>query len=596
MSKITTIFKKHQTIICLTLIILSAGLVYNNCLKTDLTNWDDGEQVVNNRDIRELSLAQTTKIFKSFYLGMYQPLVTSVFALEYHFVKNTPWLYHLDNLLLHFLNIILVWLVTKRIFKKRWLALLSSAIFAIHPMGLEAVIWVSARSTLLFTCFYLLALIFYLEYLEKGKQKHYWLVILFFLLSLLSKALAVTLPLILLTIDYYRHRPLSKKLFLEKIPLLALSVIFGFVATKARHVYTEVNQPNYDYSLINKIVVWFYSVGDYLEKLILPNRLSAYYAFPEQINGWLPWNIYLVVAGFLIICGLLIKFRTNKTLVFLGLFYLINLAPTVQIKIFSNTVMADRYTYLTGLAVIWLITFTCEKIVITNPRYKKIVIIFMICYLVMLGLITANRTEVWQNNFIFWQRVVDQYPHDSFALSALGGAYYGFKDYNNSLKYLEQAIKINAKNSDAFNKLGTLYAEKMKHIQAIEFYNKAITLNSNKSIYYYNRACSIAAIGDQAGALVDYEWAIKTSKPTDEFLDNYYLAMANTKYKLKDYAGAITAYDTAITLVKNTGEAYYFRGLSKLNLKNHLEGCQDLDQAGKIGYGDAKHAYNNLCK
>jgi tetratricopeptide (TPR) repeat protein len=596
MSKITAIFKKHQTIVYLILIIMSAGLVYSDCLKTGLTNWDDGEQVVNNRDIRELSLAQTTKIFKSFYLGMYQPLVTSVFALEYHFVKDAPWLYHLDNLLLHFLNIILVWLLTKQIFKKKWLALLSSAIFAIHPMGLEAVIWVSARSTLMFTSFYLLSLIFYLKYLEQSKLKYYGLMALFFILAIFSKVLAITLPLILLSIDYYRNRPLSKKLFLEKIPLLALSVVFGLVATKARNVYGGVNQSTYEYSLINKVVVWLYSVGDYLEKLILPNRLSAYYAFPEQINGHLPWDIYLVVAGFLIICFLLMKFRKYKILVFLGLFYLINLAPTVQIKMFSNTVIADRYTYLAGLSVIWLIAFTCEKIIATKPRYKKIAVIFMICYLVMLGLITANRTEVWQNNFIFWQRAVDQYPYDSFALSALGGAYYEFKYYDKTLEYLERAIKINSRNSDAFSKLGSLYAEKRKYEQAIEYYNKAVAINPSKSIYYYNRACAIAAIGDQAGALVDYEWAIKTSKPTDEFLDNYYLAMANTKYKLKDFAGAILAYDTAIPLVENTGEAYFFRSLSKLNLKKHIEGCQDLAQADKLGYGDAKEAYTKFCK
>lgn len=596
MLKIIAKIKKYRQFILLALILLSAVLVYSNCLKAGFVSWDDGGQITNNRDILDLSLSKTINIFKSFYMGMYQPLVTIGYALEYHFIQDNPFLYHLDNLLLHLVNIVLVWLLTKQLFKKNNVALLSSALFAIHPMALESVAWISARSTLLFVGFYLSAMWFYLKYLEENKLKFFILTTLCFLLSLLAKTLAVTLPLVLLVLDYYSNRRISKKLFLAKIPLFALSVIFGLVAMKARHTYAIANQGSYIYSWPNKIIVWLYSLGDYIEKLILPSRLSPYYAFPEQTNGWLPIDIYLVVLSFLLLGYLLVKFRANKTLVFLGLFYLINLALTVQIRLFSRTVIADRYAYLAGLAVIWLMALGYAKIIAAKPQYKKIINVAVIVYLLMLGAITMDRTAIWQSSFIFWQRVVDQYPRDSFALSALGGAYHEVKDYEKTLFYLETSIKIDNKNSDAFNKLGSLYFEKKDNKKAIEYYNQAITLNNGKSLYYYNRACAIADLGDQPGALVDYELAVKTSKSSDEYLDAYYLALANTKYKLTDYSGAISAYDTAISLVKNPAEAYFFRGLSKLILKKNIEGCQDIAQASKLGHEDAKKDYNKLCQ
>jgi len=594
--KIIAQIKKYRQFIWLALILLSAIFVYKDCLQAGLVNWDDGGQVTNNRDIQELSPAGIIKIFRSFYLGMYQPLVTGGYALEYHLVQAQPWLYHLDNLLLHLLNIVLVWLLTKQLFKKDSPALLSSAIFAVHPLVLESVAWVSARSTLLFAGFYLLAMLFYLKYLKQGQLRYYWLVILSFTLSLLAKPLAVTLPVVLCLLDYYRQRPLNKKLFLDKIPLFALSIIFGLVATRSRETYFIANQDSYIYSWPNKIAVWLYSLGDYIEKLILPNHLSTFYAFPEQIQGWLPWHIYAVAVGFLALSGLLIKFRSNKTLIFLGLFYLANLALTVQIKLFSRTVIADRYAYLAGLAVIWLMALAYAKIIAAKPQYKIIINVIVIIYCLMLGAITMNRLPVWQNNLIFWQRAVDEYPNDSFALSALGGAYYELKLLDQALIYSEKSIKIHNRNSDALSKLGTIYFDKQDYRRAIDYYNRAITINNGKSIYYYNRACAIAGLGDQRGALIDYELALKFSQSSDQYLDDYYLALANTKYKLGDYAGAVTAYDTAIALVKDPAEAYFFRGLSKLNLQNKTEGCQDIAQAGKLEYKDAQRDYNKLCQ
>jgi tetratricopeptide (TPR) repeat protein len=596
MIKIIAQIKKHRYWLGLLLVLVSAALVYSNCLRVGWLNWDDGEQVYLNRDIATLSWPATIKIFKSFYLGMYQPLATASYALEYHFAQDRPWLYHLDNLLLHLGNIILVWLLTKQIFKKNNLALLSAAIFAIHPLTLESVIWVSARSTLLFVGWYLLALIFYNQYLKSSRARYYWLVCLCFLLSLTSKTLAVTLPLALLLFDYYHRRKINKKLILEKIPLLALSVAFGLIAMKARHTYFEANQESYVYSWPNRIITWLYSLGDYIEKIIVPSHLSTYYARPEQINGWLPWNFYLVAGGFLLLLILLIKFRAKKTLIFLGLFYLLNLVLTVQIKFFSHTIIADRYAYLAGLAVIWLLAIIYVKIVEAKPRYKNIINIIVVIYLLLLSVITVNRTELWQNNYIFWQRVIDQYPNDSFALSAMGGAYYEFKDYDQALAVLEKSIKIDNKNSEAFNRLGTIYFGKNNFKQAIDYYNKAIMIDNTKAVYYYNRGCAINGLGDLSGTLFDYELAVKNSKSDDQYFDIYYLVLANTKYKLRDYAGAIMAYDQAIALAKNPAEAYLFRGLSKLNLKNKIEGCQDVIQADKLGYENAKEEISKLCQ
>ncbi|MBP7496707.1 MAG: glycosyltransferase family 39 protein, partial [Bacteroidales bacterium] len=200
-------------------IILYTFLLFSKTLTNDFVNWDDPFYLQQNMLIQDLSWNNIVKIFKTPVIGMYNPLTFITFAIEHHFWKFDPHPYHFFNLLFHLINVWLVFIFICRLTKNINAAAIVALLFAIHPLHVGAVAWVSQRKTVLFAIFYFLALIEYLKFIESDKKtKKYILIILYFILSLLSKPSAVSLPLILLLIDYYIGRKYTLKTLIEKIP------------------------------------------------------------------------------------------------------------------------------------------------------------------------------------------------------------------------------------------------------------------------------------------------------------------------------------------------------------------------------------------
>jgi hypothetical protein len=177
---------KHEYV--LLAIVFIAIIAYLPILNNDFTNWDDSLQVVNNKDIVSLSFSTIKTIFSSLYVAMYQSLATLSFAIEYHFFGLDAKYYHLTSLVIHLINIVLVYRLSTLITKRKDMALIVTSFFAVHPMYVEAIAWISARSTLLYSVFYIGALISYVNYIEKKKTKFLIVTFLLFLFSLLSKA------------------------------------------------------------------------------------------------------------------------------------------------------------------------------------------------------------------------------------------------------------------------------------------------------------------------------------------------------------------------------------------------------------------------
>ncbi len=217
------------------LIILAiVSIVYipvfqNGFLKT----WDDNRYVLENKYIQEISPESVVKMFTVYYDGHYHPLTLLSLAVDYKIGGLEPKTYHITSLILHLVNVILVFSFVFLLFNKRNLLvpLVVSLLFGLGTMNVESVAWISERKNLLYSMFFFASLIAYLKYIELNKRKFYFLSLLFFLFSILSKSMAISLAVTLILIDlYYKRRVLSRKIIIEKLPFFLLAIAFGVVA------------------------------------------------------------------------------------------------------------------------------------------------------------------------------------------------------------------------------------------------------------------------------------------------------------------------------------------------------------------------------
>ena len=212
-------------------ILLLTFLLFYNTLTNNFVNLDDSGYVKDNPDIKDLSARNIAAIFSSFYNANYHPLTTLSYAIEYNLFALNAKPYHVVNLLIHLLNVFMVFRLVKKISNKPEVALLVALFFAVHPMHVESVAWISERKDLLYSFFFISGLSTYYDYIHTAtnKSKLYIYTILLFLCSLLSKSAAITFPLMLLVFDYYFQRGWKKKVLVEKIPFFVLSLVFGAI-------------------------------------------------------------------------------------------------------------------------------------------------------------------------------------------------------------------------------------------------------------------------------------------------------------------------------------------------------------------------------
>jgi len=215
------------------LLLITTFVVFSIALRNEvLIGWDDGEYLTH-PDVYKTGAGSGASIFRSFHLGMYQPLAVLSFAFNHSLFGDSAASYILTNLLLHLLNTYLVYRLMQQWLKAEVPSLIVAGLFALHPMHVEGVVWISVRSSLMYSAFYLFGLLQHNRYLASGKNKDYFLTILWVVLSLFSKSMAATFPLAMLAVDYLQKRKFTGKVILEKVPFLVLSVIFGLVAIKA---------------------------------------------------------------------------------------------------------------------------------------------------------------------------------------------------------------------------------------------------------------------------------------------------------------------------------------------------------------------------
>jgi hypothetical protein len=388
------ITSQYASIVLVAAVLCSFAPAFTN----GWTNWDDGEYVVDNPAVRDLTWQSVKTVFSTSYVGTYLPFTILTYAAEYRLFQFDPLAYHTTNILLHCLNTLLVFWLTVLLSRSTLAGCITAFLFAVHPMHVEPVAWISGRKDILSTAFSLGTLIAYIKYSATGKLKYLVIALLLFLSAILSKALVVSLALIIFLFDYYLDRRLTIRTLAEKIPFLLFALLGAVIAVMAQRTghAIRVGQP-----VIDNILIASHGLIFYLVKLFLPIGLSARYGYPERTGGWLPVEYYIAP---IIVCilayGILRASKRSPLIPFGSLFFLITVLPVLQLIPLGSAIAADRYTYVPYIGLFYIVGVVSDRYFFTrkNTPAATIARTGFVTVGIILMILTWNRCHIWENN------------------------------------------------------------------------------------------------------------------------------------------------------------------------------------------------------
>jgi tetratricopeptide (TPR) repeat protein len=545
--------------------------------------------LVNNPSIRSLSLQEIFNTFNSFHHSHYHPLVNISYAIEYHYFGLKPFIYHLTNLIFHILNSILVYLVLLRLFKNNFVAALVSILFAIHPLHTESVAWITERKDMLYSFFYLLSIFFYLFYKQEKNKKYEYYIYLFFVLSCLSKASAVTLPIVLVLIDYFNNKRISIKDIKEKIPLFIISILFGIINVLAQYKQplagSQMEIPQFD--ILGKILIIFYNYCFYIYKTIVPLNFSAFYPYPDPVLSGLPVIFWVApfITGFLIYAVYLSR-KLNNVIVFGSLFYSITILPVLQIVPVGRAITADRFAYLPIIGILLVISFLLYLLyysIIKSAFQKKALIAVIALCVIGMAYITRGQSMIWASSMTLYTDMVTKFPENSIGYNNRGTIYLKENKYNEAEGDFLNAIKYNSKYAAAYNNMGLLLNGRTKYDNAIEYFTKAVELNNNYAEAYFNMGLTYFNKNDIDKAIELYKKAISIDPGFAVAYNNLGKA-----YGLKEQnSEAIANFSKAVEIDPLYSTAHFNLAVAFFKSGNNNSGLNEMKTAAKLGNSGA---------
>ena len=479
-----------------------AFAVFLPALKNGFVNWDDVYNLVENQSYRGLGWRQLKWMFTTFYMGPYQPLSWVTFGLDYLAWGMDPFGYHLTNVALHSANALLFYLLCLKLLAAgrpeektglRPAAVFAALVFAVHPLRVESVAWVTERRDVLSGFFYLLTLLWYLAPRGAGGEKYpFWRRHLpplgAFLLALLSKGMVITLPAALVLLDIFALKRLppdprrwftreTRGVWLEKLPYFLLAAVFGFIgyAYQAKAGALGLRQ---DPGFCARAAQVLFAVVFYLKKTLLPTGLSPLYQLPAGF-GLLNWQS--AAAGGVIaaatVAALALR-RRRPAVLAIWVFYLATLAPVAGFINFGFQSAADRYTYLPCLGFALLAgagLLACLHA--AGGRFRVHCAALACLSIAALSFLTWRQQGVWLNSETLWT----------------------------------QALAVNPRLDLAHNNLGHILAAQGKPAAAEEHYLEALRLNPASEFAHYNLGIILSAQGKTAAAADHYRETLRVN-------------------------------------------------------------------------------------
>lgn len=543
-------------------------LVYGGSLTSSFVRWDDGLLIYENPAIRSITPHTLRTIFTTYDPELYIPLTFLSYQIDYLIGGTTATIYHIQNLLWHTLNALLVAWLLLVLTRRQWLALFGGFLFALHPLHTEAVVWASARKDVLSTFFFLSSLIAYLSYRTDRKRPTYVLSLIAFTFGLLAKVTVITLPAVLFLFDIRERRTWNRTMLLEKIPYLALSLLFGIIAVAGKSGVLGAS------TLSEKILMAPKSIIFYLEKIFAPNGLSVLYPFVGEVTLV---RLDILVPFILFVALLLIALISLKWTreIFFGIaFFLITVSPTLLnfAKGDFFYFASDRYAYVPSIGIFFLIVLAFGRL--CRERSRPACLIAASFLLIALGVLSSLQSRTWKNSEALFMQALNISPDAYVARVNLGNVQrsrgneeQAIASYNTALTIIREKGRagpgLNRAESKTLSNLASAQREQNDFAAAQSTYQEALRLNPQNVYALLGLGVVAGQQGNNTAAEQYYRQAILTAP---DFAPAQ-LNLGALLVGLSRLEEGVTAYQAALDINPFFPQAHYNMGvaLSKLN-------------------------------
>lgn len=536
------------------LLFLAVAVPFSSLIKADYLNWDDPYAINGNDLVYDHSITGITKIFSEINSNnrVYIPLTMLSFNIEHWFVGFDSSVSHFINIALHLAIVMLLFRLGRALNLSQVASFLGALVFAIHPIHVESVAWLTERKDGLYGAFYIASLLFYVYFLKKGKGKNYILSLLFAALSVLSKPMALSLPLVLFLIDWMMARPLTWKSLLEKIP-------FFLVVEPVVLITLYQNQRPHDFLWPESLIFWLWCPFFYIQKFFWPTGLSPFYMVPVPVMQNIPFYLSGILI-FVLLCLTAIRFRASRWVPFGLLFYVFSAFFLWRIDGADPSILADRFMYLPSAGLCLFLGWGAANIIERlKGAFLAGFVIFLIVIAASLMFLTYKQTSVWLNSWNMWTRALSLYPDHAASLTGRAEAVMEGAKVKGTGEFLRDYILQRKLRFPCGNSCGV--AE--RHLPALRFLLAIKDLKKAIKIYYYkgtlnHMAYAYLSIGDLNRAR--NFWA-ECAALSDEPLA--YQNLGLVAERMQDYDQAIKYYTLAIVRLKGAMKVsgYLSRGM-----------------------------------
>jgi len=571
---------KLKVLAALCVIAAAAFVSFGPALSAGFTNWDDDRLVVDNAAIRGFSIENLRAVFGYAHCGTYIPLTLLSFAVDYKLYGLKPAGYHFTNILFHVLSALLAFGLFCMLTRNPVAAFIVGILFAVHPLRTESVAWVAERKDVLFVFFYFVTLCSYVRYIRKPSWIFYSLSLFGFLLSGLAKGTALSLPLVLVLLDWLQGRKFKARLIWEKIPFVAAAVTFGLLALFAQRTLQSAEVP-----IVKRFFTANWVAVFYLTKALFPFHLSALYPYPAGYPQTLPIAFLLApipIAALAFVSGYSLPF--TKKFAFGLLFFLVTLVPVGQlVTVAGPEIAANRYTYLPLLGIFYLAgigwVWLWKKI--RFAAAERFVLGAAGCVLILgLAWLTWGRSRTWHNSITLWTDVLAKNPQIPEAYNNRGVAYAGLRQNDQALADYDRALALAPDFSRALNNRGTIYQRMGYFEKALADLDRAVRFDPKNADVHYNRGNLLMEMENYEAAIRDYEAAVVSNPGHWEAWNN----LGNARCRAGDLNRGIADYDRILAAEPGYAEAYHNRAVAFFLKRDFDRAWQDVKKLRSLGY------------
>lgn len=568
---------KNKYVYCAVFFLLIASFItYGRILENGFINYDDPTYITENTHIKSGFNSESTKwAFSTFTLFYWHPLTWLSHILDWGLFGANASGHHFVNLILHIGSVLLLFLFLNRTTKAVWPSLFAAAFFALHPLRVESVAWASERKDVLSMFFGMGSIYLYALYVEKSKGSTYIFCLVFFALSLMAKPMTVTLPFVLLLLDYWPLNRRSKGIVLkEKVPFFVLSgaiCTLTFLGQNRFGVVVPLDQWPISGRVFNAVITYVAYIG----KTFWPVDLAIFYPFEQTFIVQQIFNYFFFLA---VITILVLYYTHQMPFLFVGWFwYLGTLMPMIGLIQVASQSMADRFTYLPSIGIAIILAWGAAFVIHQEKIKKTVLLPLGGAVLAILALLTWKQCGYWQNSTSLFRHTLHVTKKNAQAHNNLGLALFQEGNVYGATYHYSKAINIQPDALGYFNR-GLAYASINHMDQAINDFTKVIDQKSDCTAYY-NRGIAYFKTGDHQKAMADFSHAILLNSDYAEAYNN----RGNIYGQLGQYRSAIEDFNKAIISRPCFVQAYNNRAKAYLKQGNIDRGCPDARKACSLG-------------